>query len=258
MNILAWSPEIAKTLFSLALTLLIAVTANVILRALIRVPHHFDTRRARTFASFMRNIITIIVYAVALYVIFLELGINITPLLASAGIVGLAIGLGAKSLIEDTIAGLSLLSQDSIVTGDVVKIDDVEGEIEHIGFRTLTIRAENNSLHIIPNGQIKKVINFSRHKTRFFVTVPVKVDQKIELVLQAFNEALSLLEKDETFADTLYPGSQVDGIEDYRLEGTHMLIRTTLVTHPAHRLVIARQFRYLVKKSFEKHKLHFT
>jgi len=258
MDFISWSPQLAKTLFSLALTLLIAVTANIILRALIRVPHHFDTRRARTFASFMRNLITILVYAVALYIIFLELGVNITPLLASAGIVGLAIGLGAKSLIEDTIAGLSLLSQDSIVTGDVVKIDDVEGEIEHIGFRTLTIRAENNSLHIIPNGQIKKVINFSRHKTRFFVTIPVKTDQKIELVLQAFTEALSFLEKDETFTDVLYPGSKIDGVEDFRPEGTHMFVRTTIVTHPAHRLVIARQFRYLLKKSFEKHKLHFA
>lgn len=254
----AWSPEIAKTLFSLTLTLLIAILANILLRALIRVPHHFDTRRARTFASFIRNIVTIAVYAVALYVVFLELGINITPLLASAGIIGLAIGLGAKSLIEDTIAGLSLLSQDSIVTGDVVKIDDVEGEIEHIGFRTLTIRAENNSLHIIPNGQIKKVINFSRHKTRFFVTIPVKIDLKIELVLKTFNEALELLEKDEAFTDLLYSGSKIDGIEDYRLEGTHMLIRTTLITHPAYRLLVARQFRYLVKKSFEKHKLNLS
>lgn len=252
---ISWSPEIAKTLFTITLTILIAFATNLLLRALIRVPNHFDTRRARTYATFLRNIITIIVYAIALYVTFLQLGVNITPLLASAGIVGLAIGLGAKSLIEDTIAGLSLLSQDSIVTGDVIKIDDVEGEIEHIGFRTLTIRAENNSLHIIPNGQIKKVINFSRHKTRFFVTIPVKIDQKIELVLKIFTEALVLLEKDETITDVLYPGSQVDGIEDFRIEGTHMLIRTSLITHPAHRLVIARQFRFLVKKGFEKHKL---
>lgn len=247
-----------QTLFYIFLTILIAVIIDQILRAIIKVPKRFDTRRSRTYISILRNVTTAIIYLAALYIIFLQLNINITTILASAGIAGLVIGLGAKSLIEDVIAGLSLLSQDSIVTGDIVKIDDIEGSVEHIGFRTLTIRAENNSLQIIPNGQIKKVINFSRHKNRFFVTIPVKINQDIEQVLKVFNEALTLLEKDEDFIDTLYQGSKVDGIEDYRLEGTHMLIRTTLVTHPAHRLLIARKFRYLLKKAFEKHKLHFN
>jgi moderate conductance mechanosensitive channel len=251
----SWSPQLAKTLFSVVFTLLIAFVLNLILRSLIRVPHTFDTRRSRTYVTILRNLATIIVYCIALYAILVQLGINILPILASAGIIGLAIGLGAKSLIEDTIAGLALLSQDSIVTGDVVKIDDVEGEIENIGFRTLTVRAENGSLHIIPNGQIKKVINFSRHKTSFFVTIPIKADQKIESVLNAFYEALELLQHDEKFADLLYPGSGVDGIDEFRPEGTFMMIRTTLVTHPASRLAIGRQFRFLVKKVFEKHKI---
>ncbi len=251
----AFSPELAKTIFFLSLTILIAVVVDHVVRSFIKVPKHFDTRRSRTYVAILRNIVTVVIYAITLYAIFIELGINIVPLLASAGIVGLAIGLGAKSLIEDVIAGLSLLSQDSIVTGDIIKIDDIEGAIEHIGFRTLTIRAENGSLHIIPNGQIKKVINFSRHKTRFFVTIPVKSDEKIEVVLKTFEDALAQLQKDETFAETLYPGSLVDGIEEFRPEGTHLFIRTTLITHPAQRLVIARQFRYLVKKAFEKNKL---
>src|SRR5882724_706585 len=251
----SFSPQLAKTFFTISLTLLVAVLVDQVLRSLIRVPKHFDTRRSRTYATILRNIVTVIVYAIALHIIFLELGINITPLLASAGIVGLAIGLGAKSLIEDFIGGLSLLSQDSIVTGDIVKIDDIEGSIENIGFRTLTIRAENGSLHIIPNGQIKKVINFSRHRTRFFVTIPVKTDQKIELILKAFAEALTALEKDERFSEVLYDGSLVDGIEDFRPEGNYMVMRTTLVTPPAHRLIIGREFRYLVKKTFEKYKI---
>ncbi len=250
-----WNPEIGKTLFTVSLTLLVAFVLNLVLRSFIRIPQHFDNRRSRTYVTILRNLTTIVIYSIALYIIFIELGINLVPILASAGIVGLAIGLGAKSLIEDTIAGLALLSQDSIVTGDVVKIDDVEGEIENIGFRTLTVRAENGSLHIIPNGQIKKVINLSRHKTSFFVTIPVNANQKIESVLEVFHEALVLLQQDETFSDVLYPGSGIDGIDDFRPEGTFMLIRTTLVTHPASRLAIGRQFRFLVKKSFEKHKL---
>jgi len=247
-----------QTLFYTILIILIAVIIDQILRFIIRVPKRFDSRRSRTYVSILSNLTTVVIYSTALYVIFLQFNINITALLASAGIAGIIIGLGAKSLIEDVIAGIALLTQDSIVTGDVVKIDDLEGSIEHIGFRTLTIRTENNSLYIIPNGQIKKIVNFSRHKNRHFVTIPVKVDQDIEQVLKIFNEALILLEKDEEFSDVLYQGSKVDGIEDFRMEGTHMLIRTSLISHPAHRLTIARKFRYLVKTLFEKHKLHFN
>lgn len=244
------------TLLFIILVILTAIAVDNIFRYFIKVPKRFDSRRSRTYTSIFRNLITVAIYAIALYLILLQFKINITTILASAGIAGLAIGLGAKTLIEDVIAGISLQTQDSIVVGDVVKIDDAEGTIEQIGFRTLTLRAENNSLHIIPNGQIKKVINFSRHKVHHFVTVSVKIDKNIDQVLKIFNEALSLLEKDETFTDVLYSGSQVDGIEDFRSEGTHMLVRTTLVTHPAHRLVIARKFRFLLKKEFEKNKLH--
>jgi moderate conductance mechanosensitive channel len=252
-----WSPEVIKTLLLVSVTLLIAVVVNVILRSLIRIPHSFDTRRARTYVTILRNFVTIIVYAVAFYVILSELGINITPLLASAGIVGLIIGLGAKSLIEDLIGGLFLLSQDSIAIGDSVKIDDAEGWIEKIGFRTLTIRSRDGALSIIPNGQIKKVMNFSRHKTRLPLEIPVKGDQAIETVLKAANEALTHLEKDQQIANMLLPGSTIDGIEDFKPDG-HIMLRATLHMSYEHRLDVARRFRYFVKKAFEKHKLNLN
>jgi len=156
-----FSPELAKTLFSISLTVLVAIIIDNILRAFIKVPKHFDNRRSQTYATILRNIVAIVVYIIALYVIMTQLNVNITPLLASAGIIGVAIGLGARTLIEDLISGLFLLSQDSIAIGDDIKIDDAEGTIEKINFRTLTIRSGTGALYIIPNGQIKKVINFS-------------------------------------------------------------------------------------------------
>lgn len=253
MNI-PWSPELAKTLFSVSITLVLAIFTDVIIRSLIRVPQNFDTRRARTFVTILRNIITVIIYAIAFYIILATLGINITPFLASAGIVTLIVGLGAKSLIEDLITGLFLLSQDSIAIGDVIKVDDSEGKIERINFRTLTIRAGDGSVHIIPNGQVKRVINFSRLKSRKFIEVPMKADQSIEKVLQAANEALDQLEKDTDFSSLLLPGSHVNGIEDFKSDG-HMVLKATLVSDYDNSAVLARHYRYLLKKSFEKHKL---
>jgi moderate conductance mechanosensitive channel len=250
----SWSPQLAKTLFSVATTLVLAIFADIILRSLIRVPHNFDTRRSRTFATILRNIMTVVIYSIAFYIILATIGINITPFLASAGIVTLVIGLGARTLIEDLINGLFLLSQDSIAIGDAVKIDDAEGKIERVNFRTLTIRSGDGSLHIIPNGQVKKVINLSRYKSRFSIEIPMKADQSIETVLKSANEALTLFEKDKDMSALLLPGSVVDGIEDFKSDG-HMILKTTLIVDYENRSTAARHYRYLLKKSFEKHKL---
>ncbi|MBI5123471.1 mechanosensitive ion channel [Candidatus Roizmanbacteria bacterium] len=250
-----FSPELAKTLFYLSVTILIAIAVDQLLRSLIRVPPNFDTRRSRTYVTILRNLVTIIVYAATLYIILVELGINITPLLASASILGLTIGIGARALVEDLIAGLFLLSQDSIALGDFVKIEDAEGYIERIGLRTFTIRDGTGALHIIPNGQIKKVINFSRHKTRFPVGITMKADQSIDTVLKAANQALTLLEKEKDLTELLFPGSIINGIENFTSEG-HLILKATLILSYENHSLVARRFRYLLKKEFEKHKIH--
>ena len=245
-----------KTLLYISLTILSAIVVDFILKSFIKVPKTFDTRRSRTYVVILRNTITVAVYAVAAYIVLIQLGINLTPLLASAGIIGITIGLGAKTLIEDLIAGLFLLSQDSIAIGDSIKIDDAEGTIEKINFRTLTIRAGNGAIYIIPNGQIKKVINFSRHKTKLSVEISIKADQPIETVLKATSQALELLEKEKDLVEILLPGSTIDGIEDFKPDG-RMLLKATLICRYENRAIIARRFRYLLKKEFEKNKLIF-
>lgn len=161
MSDLLYSVSIQTTSYIL-LTIIITFIVSAILRSFIKLPARLDNRRGRTYVSILRNTISIIVYAIALHVIFGLLQINLAPLLASAGIVGLSIGMGAKPLIEDLIGGITFLSQDSIAMGDDVEIDGSAGKIEKIGFRTLDIRAKDGSLHIIPNGMVKKVINYSR------------------------------------------------------------------------------------------------
>lgn len=253
----SWSPEFGKTFLYVIATLAGAIVVDIILRFLIRVPHNFDNRHSRTFVTILRNMITVAVYSVAFYIMLSILNINITPFLASAGIVGLAIGLGARTLIEDLIAGLFLLSQDTLTVGDAVKIDDSEGKIEKINFRTLTIRSGDGSLHMIPNGQVKKVINLSRYKSRVGIEVPIKADQTIDTILKSANEALELLRKDKESEQALLPGSQVNGIEEFKSDG-YMILKITLVADYDDRASIARQFRYLLKKSFEKHHINLS
>lgn len=238
-------------------TLLIAVLIDYTLRSLIRVPKHFNNKRTKTVAAITRNLITSIIYIFAGYVILTIFGINLTPLLASASIIGVIIGIGARSIIEDFANGIFLLSLDSIAIGDYIKVNETEGVIDLIGARTLTIRTLDGTIHIIPNSVIKELVNYSRHKFNIFIDLPIKANQDIDKVIKAASDALKQLEKEPDYADALFPGSEVNGIDDFKnLE--IMTIRVTITTYPARRWDIARRYRFLVKKEFEKHKIAFA
>lgn len=264
MKIDVFSTALIKTYIYAGLILLIAVLIDYVLRSLIRVPKHFNNKRTQTVAAVTRNVITITVYVFAGYIIMTLFGINLTPLLASASIIGIVIGIGAREIIEDFVNGLFLLSLDSIAIGDYIQIgttfiqgDNTEGIVERIGARTLTIRAENGAFHIIPNGQIKKIINYSRHKFNIFIDLPVKANQDIEKITKAAENALKQLQEDPDFTEAVLPTSQVDGIEGFG-NPEIMTFRITLTTFPIRRWEIARRYRFLIKKEFEKYKLVFA
>ncbi len=247
------SQEMTKMLLFIALTLLIAIIVDNVLRSFVKVPKNFDNRRSRAYVTILRKTITIITYFIAIYFISIEIGINVTPLLASAGIIGIAIGIGAKTLVEDLINGVFLLTQDSIAIGDYVKLDDAEGKIEKLGFRTIYVRGDSGELYIIPNGQVKKIINFSHHRSYMNVDFPIKADQDIDLAIKALEEALDELKKDRELSDSVFSGSGILGIEE--IKDGRMILRGKIITLPALRERVARKYRYLGKKNFEKFKI---
>lgn len=253
------SRETTTTYFYVSLTFLIAVLADYGLRSLIKVPKHFDTRKTRSVAVIIRNAITIFAYAIATYIALELLGINLTPLLASASVIGIVLGIGARSVIEDFMTGFFLLSAGSIAVGDHVQIGTTEGLIDYIGYRTLTIKAESGALHTIPNGQIKELINFSRNPASLMINIPVKGDQKIDKILESADSALKLLEKDEKISPNLLPGSKVQGIDDFITNGTlTMVIQIVIRAQPSKQWEAGRTYRYLIKKEFEKNKINLA
>lgn len=246
-----------KNYLYVGITLLVAVLADNLFRALIKVPKNFDNRRSRRITIITKNIITVMVYAISAYVILTILGINLTPLLASASIIGIVLGIGARSTIEDFVTGLFLLSHDSIAMGDYIKIGDAEGFIDRIDSRTLTIRAQDGSLYLIPNSQIKGLANFSRNKAHMLIDLPLKANQDINKTIKAAEKALDDLKSDEEFGDAILIGSRVNGIESFQ-NPEIMTIRVTIVTSPIKRWDVGRKYRYLVKREFEKVKITFA
>jgi small conductance mechanosensitive channel len=249
-----FSAEVTRALFSISFTLLVAIVVDLVLRSFIKVPKSFENRRSRAYIALLRKMVTIVVYVTAIYFIFMYLGVNLTPLLASASIVGIVVGIGARALIEDLLTGFFLLSQDAIGVGDFVKVDDSEGTIEELGFRTLTIRGASGELHIIPNGQVKRVVNFSRHRSYMNVEFPVKSDQDIDVCLKAMREALAELRKDKEFSEAVHEESEVLGIQEFKTDG-RMVVHAKIVTSSQKRFPVARAYRYFVKKRFEKYKV---
>ena len=256
------SHQATQTALSISITILAAIIVDLLLKSFIRVPKHFDNRRTRSYIAFFKNTITIVVYALAVYIIFTLLKIDLTPLLASAAVIGVVISISSRSIIEDVLSGLFLLSLDSIAIGDYVKIDDdpkdmfiAEGIVERIGIRTTSVRSYlDGALYVIPNGKIKKFVNLSRPKSSVQVDLVVKADQDIDAVLKSASESLKLLGEDEELGKYLLPDSKVNGIENFQTFG-HIIIRASIFTYPSRRLEVARKYRYLVKKGFEKHKI---
>lgn len=262
LNNLAINHTVTEKAFYVSLTILIAIVADLLLKSLIRVPKHFDNRRARTFTAFLRNIITTIVYVFATYSIFTTLNINLTPLLAYASIIGVVIGISSRTIIEDFVNGIFLLSLDSIAIGDYIKIDDepkdgfiAEGIVEKIGIRTVSVRSYlDGSLFVIPNGKVKKFINYSRPKTSLQVDIVAKADNDIDKTLKAAEVALAKLREDEELGRYVLPESKVNGIDSIQTFN-FMTIRVSLFTPPTRRLDAGRKYRYLAKKEFEKQKI---
>src|SRR5579872_2515967 len=178
--------------------LMATVIFNIYFRSLVKVPHKFDTRKSRSYIFVLRNLITVVLVIIALHITFITLGINIAPLLASAGVIGLVVGIGARSLFEDLIAGFFLLSQSQIGVGDYIKLSqNIEGTVVNIGFRTLELSGVDGSRIFVPNGQVNIVTNSSNGKAISTIEVPVKNGQNIDKVIKAFEDVLKAMKKDD-------------------------------------------------------------
>lgn len=252
-----FSSAMVKTYLYVGVTFLVAVLIDNLLRACIKVPKHFDNRRSRRVVAITRNTITVAVYAIAAYVALTLLGVNLTPLLASASIIGIVLGIGARSIIEDFVTGLFFLSLDSLAIGDYVKIGEAEGYVEVIGSRTMEIRAGDGSLHIIPNSQIKGLANYSKNKATITIDLPVKANEDIKKVLSALENALKQLKEDEKLGAAVLAPSAVNGIVNFQ-NPEIMTLQVMLTTYPSKRWELARHYRLIAKKEFEKGKILFA
>ena len=207
-------------------------------------------KRAKTLSGIIATSISVIIYAIALMMIITEFGINIGPLLAGAGVAGLAIGFGAQSLVKDVISGFFLIMEDQIRVGDVANVAGIGGLVEAINLRTTRLRDLEGKVHIIPNGSIGVATNFTKDWSRALVEIGVAYKENVDNVIGILKEVGEELRKDPAFKEVILEPMTVLGLDSFG--DSSINIRIYFKTLPIKQWEVAREFRKRVKKAFDE------
>lgn len=210
--------------------------------------HTAREQRARTAAKLVRHLGRAVLTVVGVLMVLNQLDFNISPLLASAGVVGLAISFGSQSLVRDYVTGFFLQLEHQFALGDVIRIGGVEGTVENITLRLVYLRDSSGALHIIPNGQIAQVTNLTRSWGRVAVDIDVAW-RDADRAMAAIHRAAESLGNDPVWADALLDPPQVTGIE--KISGGAITLRTVARVDPYRRDDVARGLRSLIKQSLD-------
>jgi small-conductance mechanosensitive channel len=205
-------------------------------------------QRAQALGSVMRSVASVSVFVVTAMLVLGELGVDLAPLLASAGIVGLAIGFGAQNLVKDFIAGLFMLLEDQYGVGDVVDVGDVTGTVESVGLRITTIRDARGVLWYLRNGEIVRVGNKSQGWALVIVDVPVGF-AGVEDAAEVLRRAARQLADDPQWHEDLIEPPEVLGVEQITVDGA--VLRTTAKTVPQAQWRIGRELRRRLTEALE-------
>jgi small-conductance mechanosensitive channel len=210
---------------------------------------HEQRRRAVTLANIFRSTGLIVIFVVSGLLVLEEFSLDITPLLAGASVVGLAIGLGAQTLVRDMIGGLFVLIEDQYHIGDTVRVAGVTGTVEDISLRATHLRDADGTLHLVPNGEIRIVSNATSGWSRAIVDVRVPYTQDIGRVMQALNAAVVAANEDPEIKPLLLEALTVAGVE--ALEADSMRLRVMGKTHEGRQEAVNRAVRRHIRERFE-------
>jgi moderate conductance mechanosensitive channel len=204
-------------------------------------------QKSRTLVPLLHSVSIYVLYFGAGILMLGELGLNTTPILAGAGILGLAVGLGAQSLVTDVVSGFFILFEGQFLVGDFVQIGDAAGTVEAVGIRLTQIRDGQGRLYIIPNGQIKGVVSYSKGYVNAVVDLRFPAGSDLEGIFRAMTDAGRRLKqaRKEVLADT-----EVQGIVE--LGTSEMTIRAVTKVHPGTHVSMQNEYRRLLKQTLDQ------
>ncbi len=210
---------------------------------------HAPTTRARTLLPLAQTVLKIVLVVLVAMVVLSEVGVNITPLLAGAGVVGLAVGFGAQKLVQDVITGWFILMEDTIAVGDVAEVAGHSGLVERISIRTIRLRDLSGVVHTVPFSAVSSVKNFTKDFSYYLFEVGVAYREDTDEVIQVLQEIDAGMREDDAFKSDILAPLEIIGVD--RFEDSAVIIRVRTMTKPLRQWAVGREFNRRMKKAFD-------
>lgn len=250
--------RLLRSLVSMALTVAVAITvwelANAAiqrhLQKLSRDAQAARSARVRTLLPMLRTVLSIIIVVFVALNLLTEIGVNVAPLIAGAGVIGLAVGFGSQTLVRDVITGAFLLFEDAMAVGDVVSVGGLAGVVEQLSIRSIKLRAQDGSVHIIPFSAVTTVTNMTRDFSFAVMDVSVAYGEDTDRVAGVLREIATEIRADARLGPQIRDDIEILGVE--RLADSGVVIRARIKTEPLARWNVAREFNRRIKQHFDR------
>ncbi len=206
-------------------------------------------KRVRTLGKLVYNTVGTFVTGIALLMILRELNLDITPILTGAGIVGLAVGFGAQTLVKDVISGFFLILENQVRVGDVAAINGTGGLVEAITLRTITLRDVAGIVHVFPNGSISTLSNLSKDFSYYVIDLGIAYEEDTDRVVTVLRSVDEELRADPAYAPSILNPLEVLGVDDYG--ESQVTLKVRIKTLPLKQWEVGRELRRRIKKRFD-------
>jgi len=206
-------------------------------------------KRINTLTGILNSIIKIVMWGIFLMILLKKFGVDIGPILAGAGIVGVAIGFGSQELVRDFISGFFMLLENQIREGDVAIINGTGGAVEKIELRTTTLRDFSGVIHIFQNGKINTISNMTKEWSAMVFDIGVAYKEDIDTVMNVMREVGDELQKDENFKDDILEPIEIFGLDQFG--DSALVIKARIKTKPVKQWNVGREYRKRLKNAFD-------
>lgn len=251
------TPNALRIVLILALAWLVSRVIRSLIKRIERLaddgdPNHTSEleKRAQTISRILRQASAVLLWSVTIMLVLGELGVDLKPILAGAGILGLAVGFGAQALVKDVITGFFILLENQIRVGDTVTAAGCTGAVEAVNLRTTVLRDADGKTHIIPNSAITVVTNSTRDWSRALLDVGVAYKEDTDRCLAVLRQVGTSMENDPAFSRMLLGAFEYPGVQD--LGSSAVVLRVVVKTRSQDGAVVLRELRRRVKKTFDE------
>lgn len=209
-----------------------------------------NAQRVTTLMALFQQVLSVTVWALAFVVVLDTLTIDIRPILAGAGVIGLAIGFGAQNLVRDTISGLFIILENQIAVGDVAVVNGTGGLVEEINLRTVVLRDLEGTVHIFPSGTITTLANKSSGWAAAVFDIGVAYHEDVDKVIEVMGQVAKELQEDEEFGPKIIADMEIFGLDQFA--DSALVIKARLKTKPLKQWEVGRAYKARLKKAFDR------